>query len=72
MIFTTCMNKLLKILKIFKKKQKVDKQEIKKQVEEKPDKIVLSWLPEVPGYQAQTEVIIEDEGVDIEEEENNE
>ena len=65
------MNKLLKILKLFKKKQKVDRQEIKKQVEEEPDKIVLSWLPEVPGYQAQTEVVVEDEGVDIDEEGNN-
>ena len=52
---------------IFKKKQK-----IKEKIEDQPKKIVLSYLPEVPGLQAQTEIVVEDEGVDIAEEGNNE
>ena len=57
------MSLLKKILDLFKK------EEIKEQeVEEKPERIVLSSLPEVPGLQAQTEIVVEDEGVDIDEE----
>ena len=61
------MNLLKKLLGLLKKEEKV-----KETVEEKPEKIVLSSLPEVPGFQAQTEIVVEDEGVDIDEEETNE
>ena len=61
------MNLLKKLLGLLKKEEKV-----KEIVEEKPEKIVLSSLPEVPGFQAQTEIVVEDEGVDIDEEETNE
>ena len=61
------MNLLKKLLGLLKKEEKV-----KEIVEEKPEKIVLSSLPEVPGFQAQTEIVIEDEGVDIDEEETDE
>ena len=55
------------MLGLLKKEEKV-----KETVEEKPEKIILSSLPEVPGFQAQTEIVVEDEGVDIDEEETNE
>ena len=62
------MKLIKKILKLFKKKEK-----IKEEVEEKPEKIVLSSIPGLPDVlQTQTEIIIEDEGVDIEEEKDNE
>ena len=61
------MSLLKKILDLFKK------EEIKEQeLEEKPERIVLSSLPEVPGLQAQTEIVVEDEGVDIDQEEDGE
>ena len=61
------MSLLKKILDLFKK------EEIKEQeLEEKPERIVLSSLPEVPGLQAQTENVVEDEGVDIDQEEDGE
>tara|TARA_B100000519_G_C13829009_1_gene244040 strand:- start:64 stop:249 length:186 start_codon:yes stop_codon:yes gene_type:complete len=50
-----------KITDLFKKEKK-----IKERVEEKPEKIVLSSAPVVPEFlQTQNEVIVEDEGVDI-------
>ena len=61
------MNLLKKLLGLLKKEERV-----KETVEEKPEKIVLSSLPEVPGLQAQTEIVVEDKGVDIDEEETNE
>ena len=62
------MKLIKKILKLFKKKEK-----IKEEVKEKPEKIILSSIPGLPDVlQAQTEIIIEDEGVDIEEEKDNE
>ena len=57
------MSLLKKILDLFKKEE-INEQE----VEEKPERIVLSSLPEVPGLQAQTEIVVEDEGVDIDQE----
>ena len=55
-----------KILELFKKEEK-----IKEKVEEKPEKIVLSSNSGLPEFlQAQTQVIVEDEGVDIDEENN--
>jgi len=55
-----------KILELFKKEEK-----IKEKVEEKPEKIVLSSNSGLPEFlQAQTQVIVEDEGVDIDEESN--
>ena len=61
------MGLLKKFLSEFKKEEKIEEN-----VEEKPERIVLSSLPEVPGFQAQTEIVVEDEGVDIDEEESNE
>ena len=52
-----------KILELFKEEEK-----IKEKVEEKPEKIVLSSNSGLPEFlQAQTQVIVEDEGVDIDE-----
>ena len=60
------MKLLKKILELFKKEEK-----IKEKVEEKPEKIVLSSNSGLPEFlQAQTQVIVEDEGVDIDEESN--
>ena len=60
------MKLLKKILELFKKEEK-----IKEKVEEKPEKIVLSSNSGLPEFlQVQTEVIVEDEGVDIDEESN--
>ena len=60
------MKLLKKILELFKKEEK-----IKEEVEEKPEKIVLSSNSGLPEFlQAQTQVIIEDEGVDIDENNN--
>ena len=61
------MGLLKKLLSVFKKEEKIEEN-----VEEKPERIVLSSLPEVPGFQAQTEIVVEDEGVDIDEEGSNE
>ena len=61
------MGLLKKLLSVFKKEEKIEEN-----VEEKPERIVLSSLPEVPGFQAQTEIVVEDEGVDIDEQESNE
>ena len=59
------MKLLKKILELFKKEEK-----IKEKVEEKPEKIVLSSTPGIPEvFQAQTEVIVEDEGIDVEDDE---
>ena len=61
------MSLLKKLLGLLKKEEKVEERaEI---LEEKPEKIVLSSIPDVPGYQAQTEVVVEDEGIDIDEDE---
>tara|TARA_B100001029_G_C14810593_1_gene312130 strand:- start:390 stop:575 length:186 start_codon:yes stop_codon:yes gene_type:complete len=60
------MKLLKKILELFKKEEK-----IKEKVEEKPEKIVLSSTPLVPEFlQTQNQVIVEDEGVDIDEDNN--
>ena len=60
------MKLLKKILELFKKEEK-----IKEKVEEKPEKIILSSNSGLPEFlQAQTQVIVEDEGVDIDEENN--
>jgi len=60
------MKLLKKILELFKKEEM-----IKEKVEEKPEKIVLSSTPRVPEFlQTQNQVIVEDEGVDIDEENN--
>ena len=62
------MNLVKKLLRLFKKEKKV-----KERVEEKQKKRVLSSSPGLPEVlQAQTEVVIEDEGIDIDEEENKE
>ena len=55
-----------KILELFKKEEKIEAK-----VEEKPEKIVLSSAPILPEFlQTQNQVIVEDEGVDIDEENN--
>tara|TARA_Y100000817_G_C16407880_1_gene346142 strand:+ start:223 stop:405 length:183 start_codon:yes stop_codon:yes gene_type:complete len=60
------MKLLKKILELFKKEEK-----IKEKFEEKPEKIVLSSNPEVPEFlQTQNQVIVEDEGIDIDEDSN--
>ena len=60
------MKLLKKILELFKKEERIEEE-----VEEKPEKIVLSSAPVVPEFlQTQNQVIIEDEGVDIDEENN--
>ena len=62
------MNLVKKILELFKNEEK-----IKEKVEKKQKKIILSSGPVLPEFlQAQTEVVVEDEGVDIDMEENNE
>ena len=62
------MNLVKKLLRLFKKEEKVEEE-----VEKKQKKIVLSSSPGLPDVlQAQTEVVVEDEGIDINEEENNE
>ena len=60
------MKLLKKILELFKKEERIEEE-----VEEKPEKIVLSSTPVVPEFlQTQNQVIVEDEGVDIDEENN--
>ena len=60
------MKRFKKLLELFKKEEK-----IKEKVEEKPEKIVLSSNLGLPEFlQAQTQVIVEDEGVDIDDESN--
>ena len=60
------MKLLKKILELFNKEEA-----IKEKVEEKPEKIVLSSTPAVPEFlQTQNQVIVEDEGVDIDQENN--
>ena len=60
------MKLLKKILELFNKEEA-----IKEKVEEKPEKIVLSSNQAVPEFlQTQNQVIVEDEGVDIDQENN--
>tara|TARA_Y100001960_G_C14530625_1_gene755919 strand:- start:243 stop:422 length:180 start_codon:yes stop_codon:yes gene_type:complete len=59
------MKLLKRILGLFK-----EEENIKEKFEEKPEKIVLSSTPAVPEFlQTQNQVIVEDEGVDIEDDE---
>ena len=41
------------------KKRKAEKKSTSKTDDKKTEKIILSWLPEVPGYQSQNEVAVE-------------